>query len=344
MSPARVPEPAVWFPTIRAGSGTDVFTERLCAGLRARGIRAEITWLPLRAEYAPWTVPVPKPPDWANVVHVNSWFPLRFLPRSLPIIVTTHHNVHDPLLRPYLSLAQRLYHRFWIKVVEAAILDRATRVVAVSRFTAASISKTFGIKCVQVIYNGIDLDGPFQPEWNSSPHRPFRLIYLGNWSKRKGSDLLGPIMKELGRNFELRYTGGQKGKAPQKLPSNCMSFETLTSSEDVARALRHSDAMLFPSRLEGFGLAPLEAMACGLPVIATHGSALPEVIEHGVTGLLCPQNDIRAFAEAARTLATKWDLWAQMSRNARLRAERLFDLNRMIDGYLELYRITNTLL
>jgi len=344
MSSARITQPAVWFPTIRAGSGTDVFTERLCAGLRARGIRAEITWLPLRAEYAPWTVPVPKPPDWANIVHVNTWFPVRFLPRSLPVIVTTHHNVHDPLLRPYLSLAQRLYHRLWIKVVEATILNRATHVVAVSHFTAASISKTFGIKCVQVIHNGIGLHGPFQPKWNPSPHRPFRLIYLGNWSKRKGSDLLGRIMEELGNNFELRYTAGQKGKAPKKLPSNCMSLEKLTSSEDVARALRQSDAMLFPSRLEGFGLAPLEAMACGLPVIATHSSALPEVVEHGVTGLLCPQNDIRAFAEAARTLARNTDLWNLMCRNARLRAERLFDLNRMIDRYVELYRIINRLL
>ena len=47
------PEPAVWFPAVRAGTGTDVFTERLVEGLNKRGIRAEITWLPLRAEYAP---------------------------------------------------------------------------------------------------------------------------------------------------------------------------------------------------------------------------------------------------------------------------------------------------
>lgn len=48
---------AVWFPAVRSYSGADVFTERLCAGLNARGIRAEISWLPLRAEYAPWSVP-----------------------------------------------------------------------------------------------------------------------------------------------------------------------------------------------------------------------------------------------------------------------------------------------
>ena len=72
-------EPAIWFPTVRTGTGTDVFTERLVEGLNQRGIRAEISWLPLRAEYAPWTVAVPKPPEWATVAHVNTWQQLKQL-------------------------------------------------------------------------------------------------------------------------------------------------------------------------------------------------------------------------------------------------------------------------
>lgn len=55
-------QPSIWFPTVKTNTGTDVFTERLADGLNKQGIRAEITWLPLRAEYAPWTVPVPPPP------------------------------------------------------------------------------------------------------------------------------------------------------------------------------------------------------------------------------------------------------------------------------------------
>src|SRR5690606_37236266 len=45
----------VWFPAIRSGTGTDVFTERLAEGLESAGIRTAIDWMPLRAEYAPWT-------------------------------------------------------------------------------------------------------------------------------------------------------------------------------------------------------------------------------------------------------------------------------------------------
>jgi|LZQN01.1.fsa_nt_gb glycosyltransferase involved in cell wall biosynthesis len=147
-------------------------------------------------------------------------------------------------------------------------------------------------------------------------------------------------MEELGKGFELRYSMGQKSARFSNLPSNCVSLERLRSSEDVARVLRQFDAMLFPSRLEGFGLAPLEAMACGLPVIAAHTSALPEVIEHDVTGLLCSPDDIQAFAEAARRLAEDPNLWSRMRRNARQRVERLFDLNRMISSYLELYHVS----
>ena len=56
--------PAIWFPAVRTGTGTDVFTERLVAGLIARGIRAEITWLPLRAEYALKRQPKARKLDW----------------------------------------------------------------------------------------------------------------------------------------------------------------------------------------------------------------------------------------------------------------------------------------
>lgn len=67
--------PKIWFPAIRAGSGADVYTLRLSEALNKRGIRTEISWLPLRAEYAPWSVPAPEPPAWANVAHINSWLP-----------------------------------------------------------------------------------------------------------------------------------------------------------------------------------------------------------------------------------------------------------------------------
>ena len=103
-------------------------------------------------------------------------------------------------------------------------------------------------------------------------------------------------------------------------------------------AYQQADALLFPSRLEGLPLTVLEAQACGLPVIAARASSLPEVVEEGVTGLLCSQNDIQAFVDTARQLAGEFDLWLGMRTAARQRTENRFCLDAMVDRYSDLYR------
>lgn len=325
--------PVVWFPTIRAGSGADVFTRRLAQGLHQRGIPARITWLPHRAEYAPWLIPPPSPPAGTNIVHVNTWLPERFMPRGLPIVATMHHCVHDPQFSPYKSGLQAFYHRVWIKPMERVVLQRANRVAAVSHYTAQRTLAAFDIPDITVIHNGIDLDGAFRPACRSAPHTPFRLLYVGNWSKRKGAELLRPIMRSLGAGFELRYTG----EPLQQGAANMHCVGRPQSEPDLAGLYQDADALLFPSRLEGFGLVALEAQACGLPVIATRGSALPEVVQDGETGLLCAPDDVPGFATAARELAGNPELWQRMGRAGRTRVEAHFSMQHMIDRYIELY-------
>lgn len=333
---ATSPEAAVWFPAVRAGSGADVFTERLAERLRARGTRAEITWLPLRAEYAPWAVPRPKPPAWANIVHANSWLHPRFLPHGLPVVTTLHSCVHDPALAPYKGAAQRVYHAAWIKQVEAAHLRRAARIVAVSRYTAQAAEGGFGLERIEVIHNGVDTTR-FHPTPRSEPNRPFRLLYVGNWIARKGVDLLAPIMQELGNHFELAYTADRNGTHERyALPPNCRCLGRL-SGEALIAAYQQADALLFPSRLEGLPLTVLEVQASSLPVIAARTGPLPEIVKDKVTGLLCPPNEVAAFAQAARWLALHPEQWQRMRQAARAHA-MAFDIEAMVGHYLEVYR------
>jgi glycosyltransferase involved in cell wall biosynthesis len=327
----------VWFPAIRAHSGADVFTERLCAALNARGIRAEIHWLPLRAEYAPWSVPVPQPPGWATVAHVNSWLSQRFWPPGLPVVCTVHSCVHDLALLPFKRHLQRLYHRLWIRRVENAALNRASRVVAVSQYAAHVARAVFGFKTIEVIHNGVNTDF-FTPSSREQPNRPFRLLYVGNWDARKGVDVLSPILRELGDDFELVYTADRLGQHRRyPLPSNARCLGRL-DAEGLRAAYAQADALLFPSRLEGLPLTVLEAMACGLPVIAASSSSLPEVVADGETGLLCPVDDVAAFVAAARRLQGDVGLWRTMRLAARERAVALFDEAKQVEQYLDLYR------
>lgn len=330
--------PAIWFPTVRTGTGTDVFTERLVSDLRARGLRAEISWLPLRAEYAPWTVAIPEPPAWANIAHVNTWLHPRFLPRNLPFIATIHHSVHHPAARAYKGALRSAYHRFWVAPNERQVMRRASGISAVSQFVADTARRTLLDVPMRVIYNGVDT-ALFVPGLRQrKAGEPFRLLYVGSWMTRKGVDLLAPIMRDLGEGFELHYTGGPAASQDKaNLPPNMHDIGRLPNDAAVVAALHTADALLFPSRSEGFALVVVEAMACGIPVIATHGSSLIEVVENGVTGLLCPQDDAVAFAIAVRKLAADKTLRANMAKAARQRIESTLSADVILDAYFDFY-------
>lgn len=330
-------KPAVWFPAIRTGSGADIFTMRLVEQLRKRGLRAEITWLPHRAEYAPWTVGVPTPPAWANIAHVSTWLHPRFLPSALPVVATLHHAIHHPDLRKHKGWLRSVYHKYWIRRFERRTLQRAEFVIAVSRFASDTARRTLADQPIQVIHNGVDIE-KFKPPVRRPAHLPFRLLYIGKWTPLKGVDLLAPIMQRLGNGFELHYTGGEAAHRDRaNMPENTHDLGRLRGDDAVVAAMHSADVLLFPSRSEGFGLVAAEAMACGLPVIATRGSSLQEVVDDGVTGILCSQDDVRAFAAATRMLAGDELKWMSMSQAARQRAVDTLSQDLMVDEYVRMY-------
>lgn len=328
--------PAVWFPTVRTGSGSEVFTVRLVDQLNNRGLRAEITWLPLRAEFAPWTVLVPRPPAWANVAHVNTWLHPCFLPKRMPVVATLHHSIHHPDLRPYKGWLRSVYHHRWIAPIERRTMCRANKVIAVSLFAAETARRTLVDRPVEVIHNGVDVER-FKPPMHRPRRRPFRLLYVGKWVPLKGVDLLAPIMRELGDDFELSYTGGPGATSPVERPSNMRDLGRLSGAAAVVEAMQDADAFLFPSRTEGFPLVAIEALACGLPIIATRGSSLEEAVEDGVSGILCGQGDVAAMAAACRQLAQNPEARALMGVAARTRALRHFSMSQMVEAYIQVY-------
>lgn len=328
-------KPAIWFPTVKTNTGSDKFTEQLVSALNQRGFQAEITWLPHHAEYLPWFVSPPAKPDWANIVHINSWLHPKFYPDNTPTIATVHLCVQDPIYLPYKSLAQKLYHQFWVTPIERKNLMQADVVTAVSQYTATCVKNIFGIDSVQVIYNGIDTDiFTNQSKVIKDKKQPFRLLFVGTNSIRKGFDLLPQIMKELGDDFELLYTNSSKKTL--KLPKNMKPLPYLDPT-DLAKFYQTADALIFPSRLEGFGLVVAEAMACGLPVIITDGSALSELIQHKKTGFLCPQDDIDAFVKMILQFSNNKELQIEISLAGHQYTKEHFNLNQMVEKYITLY-------
>ncbi|HLX08565.1 MAG TPA: glycosyltransferase family 4 protein [Thermoanaerobaculia bacterium] len=120
----------------------------------------------------------------------------------------------------------------------------------------------------------------------------------------------------------------------------------LTDAEVVA-ILQRAMALVHPTPVDAagsaganelFGIAPLEAMACGCPVIASRAASLPEIVEHERSGLLVPPNDPAAIGAALTRMATEPELWTRLSAAARRRVEERFTWDHVAERCLAAYQ------
>jgi glycosyltransferase involved in cell wall biosynthesis len=197
---------------------------------------------------------------------------------------------------------------------------------------------------VAVLYSGVD-PNVFRPGLLAATQRAefamqaedFWLCQVGNIHPLKGQHILieamhlarqssGRRIRALivGRAHELQrqYTGQLRNLIERLgLPGEVI----LTGQrQDIPEILNAVHLVVVPSFTESFGIAAVEAMACGLPVVASLVGGLPEVVANSQTGLLVPANDSPALAEAITSLAGDAGLRRQMGAAGRLRVERLF--------------------
>ena len=145
---------------------------------------------------------------------------------------------------------------------------------------------------------------------------PARLLLIGDGPERS---LAEKLAREGGYADRTTFLG------------NVAAIETILPA---ARLL------LLPSDAESFGLAALEAMSCGVPVIGTAAGGLPEVVQDGVEGFLRPVGDVEGMSEGAIRLLEDDALWQRFSTAARLRAEREFPTDELVSRYRALYEKT----
>lgn len=151
---------------------------------------------------------------------------------------------------------------------------------------------------------------------------PLRVLFVGSLGQRKGLRYLLDAMPALGPGFELTLVGFPPSVRCDPLAAALRRHRHLPSlphGQILAEMSRHH-VFVFPSLFEGFGLVLLEAMACGLPVVATPHTAAPDLITDGREGFLVPIRDSAAIAEKLAALADDEDRRAAMSSAARATA------------------------
>lgn len=122
----------------------------------------------------------------------------------------------------------------------------------------------------------------------------------------------------------------------------CSNTKFLGKVKSVEQILSIADVFMLPSETESFGLAALEAMACGVPVVSTNTGGLPEVNVHGETGFMTNVGDVSALANFSIELLEKQSKHSQFVINARKRAEN-FDIKNILPLYEEIYfNLTNS--
>ncbi|MHC1741661.1 MAG: glycosyltransferase family 4 protein [Syntrophobacteraceae bacterium] len=146
-----------------------------------------------------------------------------------------------------------------------------------------------------------------------------------------------PLLRErLPQKIQLYYASGLRSSRPFHDMAGLTCLGSVPHHR-MPEIYREMDILFMPTIREGLSLAILEAMACGLPVVATDDSSIPEQIEEGLGGYLCAREDIDGFAERIMTLAESPASRKQMGEFNQTRVEQQFSVEKMISEYRQLF-------
>lgn len=206
---------------------------------------------------------------------------------------------------------------------------------------------------LEVLYSGIDTRRFPHREHDYTPARPLRLVTVGRLVGKKGvADAIEAVARCRAAGLAVHYTIVGDGPLRDVLQNQAqhlglaqqVHFAGAASSGDVMQALMASDVFLGPSVTAASGDqdAPIntlkEAMAVGLPVIATRHGGIPELVEHGVSGLLVPERDPSALAQAIGQLAASRERWPSLVHAGRAVLHDKFNLDARHQQLVALYR------
>jgi N-acetyl-alpha-D-glucosaminyl L-malate synthase BshA len=255
--------------------------------------------------------------------------------RPLPIVTTLHGTDitlvgQDPSYFPITRFS----------------IERSDAVTAVSQYLKDETVRAFGCdhERITVIPNFVDLRQYRPPEQRCSVFPPHERVLMHISNMRPVKRLLdvvhifAHVQAQVPSRLVLVGDGPDRVAAERELDRLGLAprARCVGKVEDVAEVLRWADLYLLPSQSESFGLSALEALATGVPVVGSSSGGLPEVVEHGVSGVLAPPGDVDAMAAGAVALLQDRDRFAAASAAARTRAER-FATERIIPQYEQVY-------
>jgi glycosyltransferase involved in cell wall biosynthesis len=297
-----------------------------------------------------WAIVTVRP----QIAHIGTAAGLSFLKNSICVTVAKIFGAHV-LFHPHCSLSF-LYHERskWWRWYFRQVISQTDGVIAISKEWLQLPSIRPGSE-VYYLPNAINTN-----EYHNLANEklaqlrkdgPIRILYLGNLGKEKGSfDLLIAAydLHSHGINMIFDLVGGELNHGELQLLNGEVKKQEL---EDVVRIhdpaygsdklayLREADIFVFPSYFEGMPMAILEAMACGLPIVASRVGGIPDLIEDGVNGILVEPGKPDQIAFTLRKLGNDYKLRNSMAKaNSKAVCEK-YDIEQHVTKLINIYTI-----
>jgi glycogen(starch) synthase len=262
-----------------------------------------------------------------DVIHAHDWLvaPAALSLRDLvgaPVVATMHATEHGRHRGRLAGPVQRFVHD-----VERWLVAEADRIITCSAFMRAEVQHVFGLPAssVEAIPNQVDLAG-FRTAVSNGPATTPTLLYAGRLEYEKGVQILLRAVQLLARRLpsvRLRVVGrGTYDVELERLAGRLgltgrVRFDGWVEAGRLRELYAATEVVVIPSLYEPFGLVALEAMASGIPVVASDTGGLPELIEAEESGILVPPGDHVALAHALARVLSDGELARRLGRAGR---------------------------
>lgn len=270
------------------------------------------------------------------------------LGRRVVLVVESHGDFEMNIFLQR-TIKLRALHRWMMRVTARYSLKRADLCRAVSYSTLEQLS-TWAPRIPVVQFAAwTDLDQFLDAGKDRSVRSPPTIVYAGILVPGKGlHHLLGAFgrlkderpdisLQLIGREANSGYAAELRAQARRHGLGERVAFEPELPQSELAERMAHAAVFVLPTVSEGLGRVVLEAMAAGVPVVASAVGGIPEIIEDGVTGLLVPPGDERALTAKIRWVLEHTVEAEEMSRRARAFSRRFFSSEAYVRYYSELF-------
>ncbi|MGB2841627.1 MAG: glycosyltransferase family 4 protein [Halobacteriota archaeon] len=267
-----------------------------------------------------------------DIIHSHDWLGLLALFSNTPHVATSHE--HWPMNWFFSS---RTFVGGIIQAIPNEIkVHLADKVVSVSKYCQQVLKKR-GIKSV-VIHNGIAEEFLNPPKNQLELEHP-SILFVGNIHNEKAKYLV-PFIDLLNQKSGKVHTyviGAPVDKKIVERLKNLDNTHYLGVVDDVKPYYQEADVLISTSKIEMFGLVPVEAQACGLPVVAFNICSFPEIIKDGETGFLVKMGDLDEMVNKTLNILMNEDLREEMGRNGIENIKENFLWDDKAESYIKLF-------